>query len=595
MTQTGTPLVEIVVTERLSGQASTRLQGLLVDALELRPAELVVDLADCEAIDAVALDVLLDIHRRVWHLGGRLTLRAPSPRLEHLLALARVDHVFHVTHGRPPQRPPTRLQSTGGPRRCGGAPVSAAAPDLASVPLVIVSDLLPGWSRAQPTIGIDGLPDDPATTALTAIIHRNGGMWVGRHPEHTEQPWSPQRTVRLDPTVLGGYRSHARHTIWPVYHSLVRPAEHDQTWRELFQRANDRFARAAATLAAPGGSVWVLDYHLQLVPGLLRRLRPDLRIGFYLTTTFPPGDLMRQVPTHHEILAGLLGAGRNRFPCATAAENLLQLRADTSAVDHAGSRFRAARETEVGVYPLSVDTASITDLTGMPTVAQRSAEIRSSLGRQATVLLSIDAPGDAAGVLARLRALRAMLTDRTVDPDDVAVIQVMTDGEQPGAGDTMGAIAREVARINGQFATIGHPCVHFTHNSPSLAERVALYQTADVFMATPLRAGASPWALEYVAAARPAGALVLSEFSGTAGVLPEAFLVNPYDRGEICRGLTAALAASPQERAQRLDVMRSYVESYDIHAWARLFHGALRGGRPAAAAVDHAAQLGARR
>ena len=114
MTQTSTPIVEIVVTERLNGQASARLQSLLIDALALRPTELVVDLADCEAIDAVALDVLLDIHRRVWRLGGRLTLRAPSPRLQQMLALARVDHVFHVTHGRPPQRPPTRVNRPAG-------------------------------------------------------------------------------------------------------------------------------------------------------------------------------------------------------------------------------------------------------------------------------------------------------------------------------------------------------------------------------------------------------------------------------------------------------------------------------------------------
>jgi trehalose 6-phosphate synthase len=211
------------------------------------------------------------------------------------------------------------------------------------------------------------------------------------------------------------------------------------------------------------------------------------------------------------------------------------------------------------------------------------------------VLLSIDTPSDAAGIHARMRALRAMLTDRAVDPDDIAVIQVMTADEQSGARDTIGAIAREVARINGQFATIGHPSVHFTHSSPTLAERVALYRAADVFMATPLRAGASPWALEFVAAARPASALVLSEFSGTAGVLPEAYLVNPYDRDEIRRGLMAALATSADERAQRLGVMRAYVASYDIHAWARLFLGVLHSARPAAVTVHNAAQLGARR
>jgi anti-anti-sigma factor len=114
MTQTCTPVVEIVVTERLNGPASFRLQSLLVDALALHPIELVVDLTDCDALDAVALDALLEVHRRVWQMGGRLTLRSPSPGLQRLLTLARVNHVFHVTHGRPPQRPPTRVSRPAG-------------------------------------------------------------------------------------------------------------------------------------------------------------------------------------------------------------------------------------------------------------------------------------------------------------------------------------------------------------------------------------------------------------------------------------------------------------------------------------------------
>jgi trehalose 6-phosphate synthase len=334
---------------------------------------------------------------------------------------------------------------------------------------------------------------------------------------------------------------------------------------------------------------------LQLVPGLLRRLRPDLRIGIYLTTTFPPGDLIRQLPDHDEIVAGLLGADIVGFACATAAENFLQLRRDSTASEAVRHTFRAARETNVGVYPQSIDTAAVMALAGQPAVAARSADFRSSLGLPATVLLSIDPPSDAVGVHARLRTLRALFADRVINPDEVAVIQVMTADEQPSTRDWISTIAREVAGINGQFATIGRPCVHFTHSSPSLAERVALYRAADAFVATPLRAGASLSALEFVAAARSGGALVLSEFSGTADVLPEAFLVNPYDRDEIRRALTTALNASPAERAQRLGTMRAYVRGYDAHVWARLILAALNNDWATEMVVDAADQLSGRR
>lgn len=103
-----TPLVEIVVTEELSGRASVRLQDLLSEALTLRPAQIVVDLAACGALDATALDVLLETHRRMWSSGGRLTLRSPSARLRRILTLARVDNVFHITQGRSGARPPDR-------------------------------------------------------------------------------------------------------------------------------------------------------------------------------------------------------------------------------------------------------------------------------------------------------------------------------------------------------------------------------------------------------------------------------------------------------------------------------------------------------
>lgn len=103
-----TPLVEVVIKDELSGRASTRLRELMGEALALGPEQIVVDLSECEMLDAVALDVLLDTHRRMWSAGGHLTLRAPSARLQRLLSLARVDHVFHITHARAPQRPTDR-------------------------------------------------------------------------------------------------------------------------------------------------------------------------------------------------------------------------------------------------------------------------------------------------------------------------------------------------------------------------------------------------------------------------------------------------------------------------------------------------------
>jgi anti-anti-sigma factor len=103
-----TPLVELVIADGIDRQSLVRLQDLLTEAMSLRPTQLVLDLTQCTGLDAAAVDLLLDTHRRMWHLGGRLILRSPSPHLQRIFRLARVDHVFDVVHGAGPQRPPDR-------------------------------------------------------------------------------------------------------------------------------------------------------------------------------------------------------------------------------------------------------------------------------------------------------------------------------------------------------------------------------------------------------------------------------------------------------------------------------------------------------
>jgi trehalose 6-phosphate synthase len=456
--------------------------------------------------------------------------------------------------------------------------VPARGPEKAE--FVIVSDRLPGpVADHDPRTGATRLADDPVTAALSAACTRRAGHWVGRRPPGGPTQWRGTQVVDLGVDVAG-YESHAGSTLWPIYHDLVRVAGHDRQWRDAFRRASQAFARAAASRACPGATVWVHDYHLHLVPRLLRRARPDLRIGCYLTTPFPSPDLLRQTPMSAELVSGLCGADLVGFQSAQSAENFLRLRADlvASPADVDGH----ASEVQVGVYPTSVDSHRIEALARRPAVLRRAAEIRASLGDPAVVLLSIDSPTAASGIRHRLRGLGAMLAGGLLDPDRVAIVQVVTGGADDPS-DIAARAAGEAARINGQFASVGRPCVHFVRQVPMLEELVALYQAADVLLATPLREGATTAALEFAAVAVPDSAIVLSEFSGTAAVLPEAFPVNPYDEDRFRVALLAAIASGPDDRRRRMDAMHAYVTSYDTHAWARLFLSGLR--RPDDASV----------
>lgn len=429
-----------------------------------------------------------------------------------------------------------------------------------SAPFVVVTDR-PPWS---PRTGVfvapgAGLPDDPALQALQAVASRARGVWVCRAGEF--EGTVPLRRRLLDPPEAAVHDAGHAATIWPAYHELG-PGRYEPEWRTAFRAVNAAYADAVATQAAPGATVWVYGHTLQLVPALLRRRRPDLRIGFHLPTHFPAGDTLRAVPVHREIIRGLLGADLLGFQTAIAAENFLRLTHDVT-----------DSPPSVGVFPTSAHTPAITALVGTPAVTTAAAELRHRLGDPRTVVLCVNPPERSQGIPERLLALGTAFADGRLDPAQAVVVQIVLG--QPTDPELADDIARAAARVNGEHASIGRPAVHYIVDTPSLPERVAYYRSADVLVATPLREGATTAALEFVGAARDDASLVLSELSGTASVLSDAFLVNPHDPDGVQAGLTAALqpAARSEERIAR---MRGYVSGYHTFAWAEAFLRTLR-------------------
>ncbi len=371
----------------------------------------------------------------------------------------------------------------------------------------------------------------------------------------------PLRRRLVDPPAAAAHDAGHAATTWPLYHDLG-PGRYEPAWRLAFRSVNTAYADAAAIEAAPGATVWVYGHTLQLVPAILRRRRPDLRIGMYLPTHFPAGDTLRVMPMHREVMRGLLGADLIGFQTATAAENFLRRSQDVT-----------DRPPSVGVFPTAGQTPAIAALAETPAVITAARDLRNRLGDPRAVILSINPPEPSQGVQERLLALDAAFADGRLDPTTTVVIQIVLGrSADPAIAD---GIAAAAARVNGQHASVGRPVVHYTVDTPSLPERVAYYRTADVMLATPLREGATTTALEFVAAAKDGSALVLSELSGTASVLPDAYLVNPHDADGVQAGLTAALAGGPQ-RQERFDRMRAYVTSYHTYTWAESFLRTLR-------------------
>lgn len=418
-----------------------------------------------------------------------------------------------------------------------------------------------GW-RARPRAA------SPARGLAAAVAERSGA-WLAlgarlRQPEQVDGLWLHPVTAPTDEAddfALG----HCAQTLLPLYHDCGQPAQFHQPWRDAYRQVNHRYAVATAKIAAPGATVWVHDYHLQLVAGYLRRARPDLRIGLLLHAPFPPVERFLQMPMRDKILRGLLGADLIGLPDARSTTNLLAVAGEMTGLRR-GDRMLLAdgRMVTAATLAMSVDATGYARLAADPAVQQRAARMRADLGDPHTVLLSVGALDHHEGIEQRLDAYTQLIAEGRIDPLDTVLVHVAAAGDEPARHTPeQDRVDRQVAQINGMFSRLGHPVVHYLRRDLDPAELASLYLAADVLLALPLRQGATLAAKEYAACRLDdSGRILLSEFSGTTADLPEATIVNPYDTTGVKNAICALIdvCGKPDETVAAL---RARVREHD--------------------------------
>jgi trehalose 6-phosphate synthase len=460
--------------------------------------------------------------------------------------------------------------------------------------LVVVANRLPVDEAVLPDGSVEWRRSPGGlVSALHPVLRDRRGTWIGWAGGIDATPFVPDSDgIRMRALPLSNedyqdyYEGYANSTLWPLYHDAVETPAFHRRWWEAYQRVNRRFAQTTADYAERDAMVWVQDYHLQLVPGMLRALRPDLRIGFFMHIPFPPAELFMQLPRRAELLRGMLGADLVGFQTSFGAENFIRLTARLLGVDTSAGKVEIdGRIVQVGAFPISIDVAEMENFGRDPDVAERAARLRADLGDPTKVILGVDRLDYTKGIEHRIKAYRELLVDGRIKVQDTVMVQVAVPSRERVENYKVlrDRVEREVGRINGEFGRVGVPAVHYLNQSFDRAEVAALFRAADVMAVTPLRDGMNLVAKEYVAArVDNGGALVLSEFTGAAAELPEAYLVNPHDLDGLKDTLVRAVEATPAENRARMRAMRRHVRSHDVKLWARSYLKALE-TRPAAA------------
>jgi len=428
-------------------------------------------------------------------------------------------------------------------------------------------------------------------TAVEPIVRELGCLWVGWAGSADEElePFELE-SMRLLPVALSEneieeyYEGFSNGTLWPLYHDVIaRPAYHREWW-EAYRLVNQRFAERVAESAGHGAIVWVHDYQLQLVPELVRELRPDLTIGFFLHIPFPPVSLFAQLPWRRRIISGMLGADVIGFQRVQDAANFRLAAERYTGAQARGNTLRlsdsagTSGEVLAQEFPISIDARAFEELARQPEVQRRAREIRSELGDPAAVMLGVDRLDYTKGIRHRLKAFSEMLQDGEVGGHDTVLVQIASPSRErvEAYQQLRDDVEVTVGRINGAYGSIGRTPVVYLHQGYGREEMAALYLAADVLLVTPLRDGMNLVAKEYVAVRTDEqGVLVLSEFTGAADELVDALRVNPHDIEGLKSAMLRALHMPAPEQRRRMSAMREVIFHADVAHWADQFLGAV--------------------
>lgn len=430
-------------------------------------------------------------------------------------------------------------------------------------------------------------------TGLVGLHKESGGGWIGWPGLATEDGTLDEKIcAALKERDLIGvglsveehrkyYQNLSNQCIWPLFHYFHERMHYSEEDWECYVKINRRFADTVLAQVNEGDTVFVQDFHLMLLPQMLRDASPDLRIGFFLHIPFPSSELVRIFPKREELLRGVLGADLIAFHTVgyarhfrSAACNALGLETRTAEV-HVGGR-----KVQLLAQPLAIDaeTWGVGSEEDEAAIA-KSMEYLKHMAAGRKIVLGVERMDYTKGIPERLKAFRELLAEDPTRVERVMMIQVAVPSraEVRDYVELKDEVDRIAGSINAEFGRPGLQPLHYMYQSVSPQRLRALYRAADIALVTPLRDGLNLVAKEFIASRhQDDGVLVLGESTGASWELGEALRVNPFDSADIVRQLERALVMPMEEQQRRMKPMRARIEGTSVEQWARTCLDAIR-------------------
>jgi trehalose 6-phosphate synthase/phosphatase len=367
------------------------------------------------------------------------------------------------------------------------------------------------------------------------------------------------------------YSEFCNRTLWPLLHGFTQYATYDRNSWKAYENVNEIFSNCISEIADPKDTIWIHDYHLMLLPSLLRKKHPSTAIGFFLHTPFPSPDIFRLLPWREEILHGLLKADLLGFHTYNYVQNFLMTVRRLLGLNHTlGKIIVGNHMAKVDSFPIGIDYQLFTDAETKPKVQASIKKLSRRLGTTKKIL-SIDRLDYTKGVLHRLKGFDLFLNNYPGYKGKVTLVLVAVPSRTKVQHyQTLKRNVDElVGKINGDHGKVGWTPIQYLYHSLPFHSLLALYRISDVAMVTPLADGMNLIAKEYIATKTDGkGVLVLSEMAGAVEELREAIIVNPNSTEEIAEALKKALSMPEDEQIRRNRTMQERLRNYDIKVWA---------------------------